>query len=124
MCQIDGILSALFFEMAENPSFATKCSDPTISRLLQSLVASKDQKSLCEARGEFLIASADKIAGYVNMDGNIVTIDTYRNDVDLITQLFGPIIEVNYLNKCSNATYKSSNNSWTSSAAVPLVNVK
>lgn len=120
-CQIDGMLMAFSVELKENPKFLDSL-DGNLAQFANGIMRSVGRNNLCSARARFLLNSEEKIAAFLDKDANVTIINLFGNDVDIISALFQPLMEMEYVNKCSNLNCDFELH-WTSSAALSIVDV-
>ena len=121
-CQLDGFLMALQLAGKDGSSSLEEVDHPAIRQLLKDLRHVGDITAVCEARARFLLASEDRIAAHVDRVNNeVVVINLFGNDVDLLSALFGALSEFAYQNVCDSC---DSAHMWTSSAPPSLLSME
>lgn len=120
-CQIDGLLTCIQLQLKDDDTFSTESSH--FRQFFKAIADARDQASLCQARAEFLWQSSEKIAGCVNMSRKEILINMYGNDVDVISALFGPLMEMTCSNVCKNPNCNF-HQTWTTQTPLSLVEMK
>lgn len=115
---------AFQLEVVQNSTFIRNLKDAPLKTYVNDVRVVTNRPELCEARARLLLLAENRIAPFVDHVNNEFTeINLFGNDIDILSTLFAPIMEMKYTNVCDNGSCDS-NITWTSSAPISVVTVK